>query len=154
MKKFLMIFCSLMLGVGSFAFTQKAIDDRILQTFKASFPTAEEVNWYEQKETWIVSFVEKGVRTRAVYEKNAHLHNLTRSYNEANLPYPVQLQIKQRYPDKKIFGVVEMTTNEESLTITEYNIKLEDEKYWYTVQMDRDGAMTIVEKFKNAAATK
>ena len=154
MKKFLMIFCSLMLGMGSFAFTQKAIDDKILQTFKTSFPAAEEVNWFEQKDNYIVSFVEKGVRTRAVYERNAHLHNLTRSYNESNLPYPVQLQIKQRYPDKKIYGVVEMTTNEESLTITEYNIKLEDEKYWYTVQMDRDGAMTIVEKFKKAPATK
>jgi len=43
-----------------------------------------------------------------------------------------------------------MTTNEGSLSITEYNIKLEDEKNWYTVQMDREGEMKIIEKFKKA----
>jgi hypothetical protein len=152
MKKFLIIFCSLMLGMGSFAFTQKAIDDKLLQTFKTSFPNAEEVNWFESKETNIVSFKENGVRTRAVYKRNNQLQTLTRSYNETNLPYPIQFKIKQYYPDKKIYGVIEMTTNDENLSITEYNIKLEDEKNWYTVQMDRDGGMTIVEKFKKSAA--
>ena len=150
MKKFFILFCSLLMGIASFAFTQKPIDEKLLQTFKTSFPTAEEVNWYEAKDTYIVSFKENGVRTRAVYERNGKLHNLTRSYNDSNLPYPIQLRIKQTYPDKKIYGVVEMTTNEGSLSITEYNIKLEDEKNWYTVQMDRDGVMTIVEKFKKA----
>ena len=145
-----MIFSSLMLGMVSFAFTQKAIDEKLLHTFKASFPNAEEVNWFESRETNIVSFKENGVRTRAVYKRNNQLQNLTRSYNETNLPYPIQFKIKQYYPDKKIYGVIEMTTNDENLSITEYNIKLEDEKNWYTVQMDREGGMTIVEKFKKS----
>lgn len=150
MKKSLILICSLLMGIGSFAFTHQNIDEKLLQTFKTSFPTAEEVNWFEAKDTYIVSFKENGVRTRAVYDRNSRLRNLTRNYNESNLPYPVQLKIKQWYPDKKIFGVIEMITNDGNTSITEYNIKLEDEKNWYTVQMDRDGVMTIVEKFKKA----
>src|SRR5690242_10649639 len=112
MKKFFILFCSLLMGIGSFAFTPQNIDEKLLQIFKTSFPTAEDVNWFEAKDTYIVSFKENGVRTRAVYERNGKLHNLTRSYNESNLPYPIQLRIKQWYPDKKIFGVVEMITND------------------------------------------
>lgn len=150
MKKFLILFCSLLMGIGSFAFTPQNIDEKLLQVFKTSFPTAEEVNWFEAKDTWIVSFKENGIRTRAVYDRNSRLRNLTRSYNESNLPYGVKLKIKEWYPDKSIFGVIEMITNDGNTSITEYNIKLEDEKNWYTVQMDRDGVMTIVEKFKKA----
>jgi hypothetical protein len=149
MKKFFILFCSLLVGIVSFAFTQ-SIDEKILQVFKSSFPAAEEVNWYESKETFIVSFKENGVRTRVVYKTNGQITNLTRSYNENNLPYPVQFRIKQQYPDKKIFGVIEMTTSDGNSSVTEYNIKLEDDKNWYTVQMDSDGSTTVLEKFKKS----
>jgi hypothetical protein len=149
MKKFFILFCSLMVGLASFALNP-SIDEKLLQAFKTSFPTAEEVNWYESKETFIVSFKENGVRTRVVYKSNGQISNLTRSYNESNLPYPVQFSIKQQYPDKKIFGVIEMITSDGNSTITEYNIKLEDDKNWYTVQMDSDGATTVLEKFKKS----
>jgi hypothetical protein len=149
MKKFFILFSSLLVGILSFAFTQ-SIDEKVLQEFKSSFPSAEEVNWYESKETFIVSFKESGVRTRAVYKKNGQITNLTRSYNESNLPYPVQFRIKQQYPDKKIFGVIEMITSDGNSSVTEYNIKLEDEKNWYTVQMDSDGSTTVLEKFKKS----
>jgi hypothetical protein len=149
MKKFFILFCSLLVGLVSFSFT-KSIDEKILQVFKSSFPAAEEVSWYESKETFIASFKENGVRTRVVYKRNGQITNLTRSYNENNLPYSVQFRMKQQYPDKKIFGVIEMITSDEKSSVTEYNIKLEDEKYWYTVQMDSDGGTTVLEKFKKS----
>jgi hypothetical protein len=85
MKKFFILFCSLVVGIGSFSFNQSTIDERYYR-FSGPFPTAEEVNWFETKETWIVSFKENGVRTRAVYNRNGQLHNLSRSYSETNLP--------------------------------------------------------------------
>lgn len=43
-----------------------------------------------------------------------------------------------------------MITTDGRSSITEYNIKLEDEKNWYTIQMDSDGGMTVMEKFRKS----
>jgi hypothetical protein len=43
-----------------------------------------------------------------------------------------------------------MITSDGNSSVTEYNIKLEDEKNWYTVQMDSDGSTTVLEKFKKS----
>lgn len=43
MKKFFILFCSLVVGIGYFSFNQSTIDEKILQVFRTSFPTAEEV---------------------------------------------------------------------------------------------------------------
>ena len=149
MKKFFILFCSLLLGTVSFAFSL-TIDEKLLQAFKISFPNAEEVNWYESKDAYVASFKENGVRARAVYKRDGQLRSLVRSYNEENLPYPVQFKVKQDYPDKKIFGVVELTVTENNFTATEYHIKMEDEKNWYTVVMDSDGFLTVTERFRKA----
>ncbi|MEO5563366.1 MAG: hypothetical protein ABIR18_08025 [Chitinophagaceae bacterium] len=149
MKKFFILFCSLMIGISSFA-NANNIDEKLLQAFKTNFPAAEEVTWIESKDLYIVNFKEKAVRTRIVYQKDGRMRNMTRSYREQDLPYHIHFKMGQEYPDKKIFGVIELMVVSDSNDYysTEYYIKLEDEKNWYTVKVDTDGLMSVTEKFR------
>jgi len=154
MKKFMILFYALLIGTASFAADTVVVNKRVLQSFEAGFPDAAEISWYQLPGTYQASFIAKGIRTKASYRNDGTLLNFSRYYQEDHLPYYIQLNVKEQYPGKKIFGVTELSSNSNSgdnLDV-EYYIKLGDDKEWLTVKVNNDGEMSVTEKFKKPAS--
>ncbi len=61
----------------------------------------------------------------------------------------IRSKVKEAYPNKNIFGVVEVSImTETGASRLEYFVKLEDAKSWLTVKSDNDGNLTTEEKYK------
>ena len=153
MKKLFILFSALLLSISLIARDPGPgeIDDNLIKTFNTSFPKAERVHWYELPKAWVVNFVADGVRARIVYLKDGKATEFTRYYFESNLPFLIRSRIKNAYPNKNIFGVVEVSTIAETGTArVEYFVKLEDAKSWMTVKSDNEGNLTLTEKYKKA----
>ena len=146
MKKLFVLFYSLMIGVSSFAYSGINVNEKLLQTFKERFPNAEQVSWTELPGSYVVNFMEDGVRTNIIYDKDGAFVRSTRYYQEQNLPYYLLTTIKKKYSGKKIFSVTEVSTPDG----IEYYVKLEDAKIWLTILLDNDGILGVVEKYKKA----
>ena len=98
---------------------------------------------------WVVNFVTDGIRSRVVYLKDGKVTEFTRYYFEQNLPFVIRSKVKEAYPKRNIFGVIEVSTlTETGASRFEYFIKLEDAKSWITVKSDNDGNLTTEEKYK------
>jgi len=147
MKKLFILFSALLL---SFSLIARDPEDKLIRTFNTSFPKAEHVQWYELPKAWVVNFVADGIRSRVVYLKDGKATEFTRYYFEQNLPFLIRSRIKDAYPDKKIFGVVEVSimTEASNASRVEYFVKLEDEKNWMTVKSDNEGNLNVTEKYK------
>ena len=152
MKKFIIMFSALFLCISLIARDPGPGEkDELIKTFTTSFPKAERVHWYEMPKAWVVNFVTDGVRSRIVYTKDGKVTEFTRYYYETNLPFLIRSKIKEAYPTKSIFGVVEVSVmTEGGVSKMDYYVKLEDEKYWSTVQSDNEGNLRLVEKYKKA----
>lgn len=143
MKKLLVLMYSLMVGFGSMAVPITNVNERVVRAFKETYPKAEQVDWKEYPESYIVYFVEDGVRSNIIYGKDGSFISSTRYYKEETLPYYLLVTVKKKFVDKKIFGVTEMSTPNH----IEYYIKMEDDKRWMTIKVDPDGNLELVEKF-------
>jgi hypothetical protein len=152
MKKFFIMFSALLLSLSLIARDPDPgeIDDKLIKTFATSFPKAERVHWYEMPKAWVVNFVAEGIRSRIVYTKDGKVTEFTRYYFEANLPFLVRSKVKDAYPNKSIFGVVEVSVLADGISKMDYFVKLEDEKTWITVKSDNEGNLRVVEKYKKA----
>jgi hypothetical protein len=147
-KKHLLAVCFLLsISAGAFATDGFTINEKLLESFKATFPNAEQVKWQEETDKYTVNFVEDKILTKIQYDKDGNFISSTRYYSERNLPINVLCKLRKRYPEKKIFGVTEMTTDNN----VEYYIKMEDDANWLTVKSTVDGTMQIVEKYKKAS---
>jgi len=144
MKRLSALLYSVIIGASSFAFTGKNINEKLLQTFKESFPNAEQVSWKELPETYVVNFVDEGVRNAIIYEKDGTFVSSTRYYQERTLPYYLLINFKKKYPDKKILGITELAT----ITDIFYYIKMEDKTVITTIKMDAEGNLVLVEKLR------
>jgi hypothetical protein len=123
------------------------INEKLLQTFKQTFPDAEQVKWMEAEDKYTVNFKEKGILTKIEYDKEGNFLSSLRYYTEKNLPVNILCRLQKKYADKKVFGVTEMATE----TSVEYYIKLEDDNSWMTVRSGVDGNLQVVEKYKKAS---
>ncbi len=141
----MMSVCLIAFGVSSFA--SPSVDDKVIKSFKETFPAAQEVKWEEFSDNYVVNFVDLGMRERITYDKDGNFVNATRYYNEGHLPLNILFKIRKKYPTQKIFGVTEI----ESDATIEYYIKLEDNNNWITLKSDNGGNMQVVEKYKKAA---
>jgi len=158
MKKLFILTCTLLFGIGSFAYNPRNIDEKLVQAFSVSFPRAEKVSWQELTQAYVVSFVDNGIRSRITYQKkDGVILSYIRYYFEETLPVNIRLGIKREFPGKKIWGVVEISTQpdpedqtpEQGLQ-TVYYVKLESAKTWTTVKLDTNGNTDIVERYRKA----
>jgi hypothetical protein len=148
MKKLFVLFSALLL---SFSLIARDPEDKLIKSFNTSFPKAERVNWYELPKAWVVNFVADGIRSRVVYLKDGKITEFTRYYFEPNLPFLIRSRVKNAYPNKSIFGVVEVSLMDESgASRVDYFVKLEDGKNWMTVKSDNEGNLSVVEKYRKA----
>ena len=146
MKKYLFFIYFLVAGFSADA-SPSTINEKLLKSFQQSYPHAFQVNWLELAETDVVYFEQDGIRATNFYKKDGSFIRSTRYYQEANLPYYLIAVIKERFPEKKIYCVTEISTPNE----ISYYIKIEDAKTWRTLQADSDGNITVIEKFNKAS---
>ncbi len=146
MKKYLFLIYLLVAGFSVLAFPP-TINEKLLKSFQQSYPHAIQVNWQELVETYAVYFEQDGIKATNIYKKDGSFVRSTRYYQEANLPYYLIAAIKEKFPEKKIYCVTEISTPNE----ISYFIKLEDAKTWRTIQADGDGNITVLEKFNKAS---
>jgi hypothetical protein len=145
-KTFFTALCLLTFSAGAFATKEYGISDKLLQTFKQTFPDAQQVVWAEQGDRYTVNFRQGDILTKVEYDKDGNFLSSLRYYTERNLPVTILCRLQKRFSDKKVFGVTEWATE----SSVEYYIKLEDENNWFTVRSNSDGNMQVIEKYKKA----
>lgn len=150
MKKLTIVFTALLISAVALAFDPGGIDEKLIRSFNTSFPKAEQVNWYELPKTYVVNFVENGIRGRIEYPKGLGMTRYTRYYTEQFLPFVVQSSIRKMHPNKSVYGVIEVSIVSETTESAkvEYYVKLQDARYWTTVKADMDGTLKTVERIK------
>lgn len=145
MKKFLIAVLFVISGFVSVA-AGKSINEKLVQTFRASYPNAVHVDWHEYPETYAVYFEVDSVRSNIIFSKNGTFIKAFRYYGEDYLPYYLAAAIHGKYPKMKIHDVTEVSTPD----YIEYYIKLEDAKIWMTIKMDSEANITRLDKFRKA----
>ncbi|MFI5154259.1 MAG: hypothetical protein ACHQET_13045 [Chitinophagales bacterium] len=145
MKKSLIISISMM-AFSLALYANVEVNEKVLKSFKETFPKAEQVNWQEYSDNYVVNFMELGIRERITYDKDGNFVSATRYYLEENLPTNILFKVKKKFPGQKVFGVTELETD----ISVDYYIKLVDDSNWTTVKSDVSGVMEVVEKYKKA----
>jgi hypothetical protein len=110
------------------------VSEQAKKALNSAFPKAESVKWIESRngEVCTAYFWLYDVKTVASYDRNGELISILRYYKEDHLPVSVLSMVKNKYHDKNIAGVTELTENDD---IT-YYVKLEDAAHWYTVKVN------------------
>ena len=146
MKKYLVLFIALLASILSCAAFTGNVNEKLLRSFRETYPNAKQVTWNEMPETYIVNFVENGIRARIVYEKNGTYQSSLRYYGEEHLPPYLAFYIKTNFPEKRIFGITEVST----ATSINYIVKMEDDRLYTTIKIDPDTRWEYVEEFVKA----
>ena len=145
-KTLLVAACLLTFSAGAFAEHHFTISDKLLEVFRRTFPDASQVKWIEQPDSYLVTFKQNDILTKVNYDKEGNFVSSLRYYSEKNLPVSIICHLQKEYPGKSVFGVTEVATE----YTTEYYIKLQDDKNWYTIHSDSQGNLEKIEKFRKA----
>jgi hypothetical protein len=132
---------------ASFAFAAPPVSDKVLKLFKDIFPAVQDAKWYEFENYYQVYFDKDDVKCRIKYDFDGKIISTVRYYGESLVCPFLKAKLAQKFPGKKIFGVTEMTSENEMT----YDFVLEDDKSWTQVRSDATGQMSVTEKFKKAA---
>lgn len=137
--------CALLASTALFA-TSPKVDEQVSKQFKQTFPAALDVKWHEYETFYEVVFKYNEILCRVKYDLKGNIISTRRDYNEKDLSLFIVAKVKEKYQDKKIFGVTEITSSEGVV----YNIVLEDDKYWTNITSDETGNISQVQKLKKA----
>jgi len=134
--------------VFSFSFSAMADDpsQKVLDAFNKTFPHVKDVAWTESEQSYEVKFKQNEILSKVTYDKNGNILKTLRYYYEQNLPLLVLSKVKNKFNDKKIFGVTEESSDEGTF----YHIILEDEKHWINITADSYGGIKVDNKFNKA----
>jgi hypothetical protein len=143
MKKIL--FAALVLSCSFRVFANDP-NEKVLKAFNKTFPHVQEVSWSENPHSYDVRFKQNEITAKVTYDKEGNIIRTLRYYYEQQLPILVLTKVKDRFSEKKIYGV----TEESSDAGTFYHITLEDEKTWTDITADSYGTITVDKKFKKA----
>jgi YD repeat-containing protein len=144
MKKILFA-AAIFLSINALA-TNEPVSEKVLKAFNQLFSTAKDVVWSEDGNNYTAYFKLDNITTRVTYDQNGNITKTLRSYFEDNLPLNIKEKLKKNYPDKKVFGVTELTIDGQLL----YNIILQNDKIWMIVDSDSNGNMQVSKKMKKA----
>lgn len=136
------LFCS-----ASFAFSRSPIvNDAVLKAFTRSFPKVVNATWCEYGGTYEVYFEENNIKCRIKYDAEGDIISTRRDYTEENLCPFLKARINEKYTGKKIFGITEIMSGDN----TNYIIVLEDDKHWYHISADSNGQLSLQKKLVKA----
>ena len=145
MKK-LIVFLVLFAALGAAATTPPEVNEKVLKAFHETFAKATDVVWHELQNTYLASFKQSQIITRATYDTEGNLLRTTRYYSEESLPIHVISKLKKKYAGKLVHGVTELTQNDE----VAYYVTLHDAKNWYIVKADNWGGLELTQKYRKA----
>ena len=120
------------------------VNQKVLNSFNKTFQHVQDVAWTESEYIYEVSFKQDQVSSKVVYDKQGNILNTLRYYKESQLPIMILTRVKQRFADKKIFGVTEQSSDDG----TYYYITLEGEKNWINIKADSYGSIIVESKYK------
>ena len=143
MKK-LIVFLVLFAALGAAATTPPEVNEKVLKAFSETFSKATDVVWHELQNSYLASFKQSEITTRATYDTEGNLLRTTRYYSEEGLPINILTKLKKKFSGKSIFGVTESAIEDE----VTYHIVLQDEKNWYVVKSDSWGSLEISKKYR------
>ena len=145
MKK-LVVFLVLFAALGAAATTPPEVNEKVLKAFNETFTKATDVVWHELQNSYLASFKQSEITTRATYDPEGNLLRTTRYYSEENLPIHIIAKLKKKYSDKSVYGVTELTQGDD----VAYFVTLQDAKNWYMVKADNWGGLELTKKFRKA----
>jgi hypothetical protein len=145
MKKILALLTTTLLVASSYAFDPN-VNAKVLKSFNETFASAQEVKWEKYDNYYTVSFHQAGIQSKVNYDNDGNMLSSLRYYAPNMLPLNVYNKIKKTYSKKEMFGVTEVTFNNDVV----YYVKLQDAKSWMTLKIDAFGNTEIVEKYKKA----
>jgi hypothetical protein len=134
--------------VFSFSFSAMADDpsQKVLDAFNKTFPHVKDVAWTESEQSYEVKFKQNEILSKVTYDKDGNILKTLRYYYEQNLPLLVLSKVKNKFNDKKIYGVTEESSDEGTF----YHIILEDDKHWINITADSYGGIKVDKKFNKA----
>lgn len=121
-------------------------NEKVLAAFNKTFQNVQNVKWTEGDNSYEVNFKQGVITSRVTYDKDGNILKTLRYYFQEQLPVMVLSKVKAKYPEHKIFGVVEESSDDG----ISYHITLEDEKNWIDITSDPLGSITVNKKFKKA----
>ena len=133
-------------ALRSLAAEDPGVNEKVLAAFNKTFQNARDVSWIETEGSYEVRFKQDEITSKITYDKLGNIVSTLRYYHEEKLPLMILTKVKQKYADKKVFGVVE----ESSELGTFYHITLEDEKNWVNLKADSYANLTVEKKFRKA----
>ncbi len=148
MKKILCIYSLLFFSFTTiFARPASVVNEKVAKIFKACFPDVKTPTWHTFENYYEAYFKDDdNCSSRIDYNFDGTLISTLLHYPGSKLPAFIRAKLNEKYHDKNIHGVAELTT----LTDHIYNIVLEDEKYWYNVESDDAGNLQLASKFRKA----
>jgi hypothetical protein len=145
MKKIIMTLVIALCTTGAFA-ADPVVDEKVLEAFNKTFKNPKNVIWTTHEYSYEVRFEQNSITARVTYDLDGNIVKTFRYYKEEALPVLVMSRVKNKFPEKKIYFVVEESSDQG----TWYHITLEDDKNWVEIKADSYGSMTVQKKFKKA----
>jgi hypothetical protein len=142
MKKILLIAAATIV----FASVSFAADPnkKVLDAFNKTFQQVKDVTWQDVDNKYEANFSQNNITFRVMYDEEGNVVKSIRYYFGQTLPIFIQAKLAKKYEGKKVFGVTEISTDNE-LT---YYIILEDKTTWTHVTSDAYGNMFTEKKLK------
>ncbi|HVZ56672.1 MAG TPA: hypothetical protein VG870_08445 [Chitinophagaceae bacterium] len=120
------------------------VNEKIMRAFKQTFSLAQDVVWHQQGQVYQASFWQNDINIRAKYDEGGNLLQTIRYYAERNLPPNILAHLKNKYGNRSVFGVTEVTSENE----VTYFVTMQDARHWYTVKADMYGNSEQTEKIR------
>jgi hypothetical protein len=130
----------------SVAFATPPISEQVLKQFKSTFPTVQNAKWFENENHYDVYFEKDETKYHVRYNHSGKIVSTRNYYPGSKLCPFIKAKVAEKYADKTIFGVTEITNSDEMF----YVVILEDEDSWTNVRADVTGQITVLEKLKKA----
>jgi hypothetical protein len=119
------------------------ISTRALKSFQKKYRNTTDVNWYSTGEGYIASFTKDDIKTSVAYNRKGTWNHSISYYSEKKLPTDVRSQVKSKYFDYEIAGVIEVNLTDQTV----YMIYLQDETVFKTIRIC-DGAMEEIATYR------
>jgi len=121
-------------------------NEKILKSFSATFPNAENVVWSEANNDIQVDFKAGKIRCKLWYDEDGNVTKTNRYYTQESLSPFILAKVQQKYAGKNIYGITEVSSDEG----LNYYLILEDDKKWYHVTSDATGNLKLEDKYIKA----
>ena len=144
-KTFVTLFTLITIGITvSLAAPGSDVDPKILSAFQKEFSFAKNVKWEEEGNLTRVNFSLNDQGIVAWYNSNGELITTARNILYHQLPISVMRSLDKEYAGAGIFGIVEISRNEE----TWYQVQAEKKGKKYLLKANPSGNITLLKKIK------